>query len=91
MDAYEFKSKLCADGKVRLRARIYLRDKYKLETYVGEGRPGVRAEVAFALTFRCTDTDRERASKTYDEFYNIMRNNVETATIEVQEQVQLSS
>lgn len=87
----EFKSKLCADGKVRLRARIYLRDKYKLKTYVGDGRPGVRAEVAFALTFRCTDQDKERAARTYDEFYNLMRNNVEAATIEVQEQVQLSS
>ncbi len=81
----------CTNGKVNLRARIYLRDKYKIKTTVGDNHIGVSAEVAFALTFRCTDKDEIRAAKTYNEFCNLMRNNVENATIEVQEQTQILS
>lgn len=75
----------CPEGKVRLRARVFLRDKFSLDTTLGNDRPGIVSDVAFALTFICTD--HESAPETYNTFMQVMQNSVESAVIEQDIQV----
>lgn len=79
--------KMCIGGKLRMRARIYLRDKFGIETKIGEDKIGTIARVSFALSLTCIDNDNKHLI--YDEFRQLMKTKVESAVIE--QEVEISS
>lgn len=73
-----FAYKRIPDGKLRLRARIYLRDRFDAERWQGEDGEPKFMEVTFVLMFKHKKGDPD----TYDTLVKLMRNRVESATIE---------
>ena len=71
----EFSRKKISNRTVRIRARIYLRDKFSLQSKLSDGRSGAKLPVAFALTFK----QKHLAPNTYDLFIQEMRNKVSIA------------
>jgi len=70
----------CQDGKLRLRARVYLRDKFSIDTQIGNNRIGTLSKVSFALTFVCIDKDKMK--DTYNGFVQKMKSNIASAVVE---------